>query len=227
MTTGPEDPAATGRGRLRAGHADREQVIETLKTAFVRGQLTKDELDTRAGQALAARTYADLAELTADIPTGQPVARSALAPAPAHRRPLARGAAKSGLCLVIAAAAVRVGAIFDPDGPGPNPYHSWAKPFLFLAFAAVVAAFGVLVDGVGRSLEQRFSRRQLPRRPGSDGDALDGERRGGTGHDPLPPGPSTGQTRADLRAHKARQRQQHIAVRAGRAPRNVKPAGAV
>ena len=52
MTTGPQDPAPAGRGRLRAGHADREQVIGTLKTAFVHGQLTKDELDTRAGQAL-------------------------------------------------------------------------------------------------------------------------------------------------------------------------------
>jgi hypothetical protein len=34
---GPQDPAAAGRDRLRAGHADREQVIDTLKAAFVRG----------------------------------------------------------------------------------------------------------------------------------------------------------------------------------------------
>jgi hypothetical protein len=33
--TGPEDPAAAGRDRLRAGHADRGQVIGTLKGAFV------------------------------------------------------------------------------------------------------------------------------------------------------------------------------------------------
>ena len=74
--TGPQDPAAAGRGRLRAGHADREQAIDTLKTAFVHGQLTKDELDARAGQALAARTYADLAALTADIPPRPPAARA-------------------------------------------------------------------------------------------------------------------------------------------------------
>jgi hypothetical protein len=66
--TGPEDPAAAGRDRLRAGHADREQVIGTLKDAFVQGRLTRDELDARAGRALAARTCADLAALTADIP---------------------------------------------------------------------------------------------------------------------------------------------------------------
>jgi hypothetical protein len=35
-------PATAGRGRLRASHADREQVIDILKAAFVRGMLTKD-----------------------------------------------------------------------------------------------------------------------------------------------------------------------------------------
>ena len=67
MTTEPQDPAAS-RDLLRAGHADREQVIEALKTAFVDGRLTKNELAARTGRALAARTYADLAALTADIP---------------------------------------------------------------------------------------------------------------------------------------------------------------
>jgi hypothetical protein len=43
-------------------------VVETLKTAFVEGRLTMDELDARAGQAFAARTSADLAALTADLP---------------------------------------------------------------------------------------------------------------------------------------------------------------
>jgi hypothetical protein len=68
VTIGPQDPAGAGRDRFRAGHADREGVIETLKNAFVHGRLTKDELDLRVGRALTARTYADLATLTADIP---------------------------------------------------------------------------------------------------------------------------------------------------------------
>ena len=71
MMTGPQGPAAAGSDRLRAGHADREQVIETLKDAFVYGRLTRDELDARASRALAARTCTDLAALTADIP-GRP-----------------------------------------------------------------------------------------------------------------------------------------------------------
>jgi len=63
-------PAVLHRGHLRACHADREQVIGVLKAAFVQGRLGKDELNARAGQALAARTYGDLATLTADLPAG-------------------------------------------------------------------------------------------------------------------------------------------------------------
>ena len=62
--------AAGGRGRLRASRTDRERVIELLKVAFVQDRLTHGELDTRIGLALASRTYADLADLTADIPAG-------------------------------------------------------------------------------------------------------------------------------------------------------------
>src|ERR1700685_356367 len=75
---GDELAAAGGRGGgdLRASHADREQVIDTLKVAFVQGRLTHDELDARTGQVYAARTgqgyaartYTELAEVTADIP---------------------------------------------------------------------------------------------------------------------------------------------------------------
>ena len=66
--TGPQYPAAAGRDQLRAGHADRDEVIEVLKGAFVDGQLTKDEFGARAGRALAARTRADLTALIADLP---------------------------------------------------------------------------------------------------------------------------------------------------------------
>lgn len=69
----PERDRLTGglsHARLRASHADREQVIEVLKAAFVQGRLTKDELDERAGQALSARTYAELTAVTADLPVG-------------------------------------------------------------------------------------------------------------------------------------------------------------
>jgi Domain of unknown function (DUF1707) len=63
-----------GRGRLRASHADRERVIDTLKAAHVYGLVTKDEFDERVAQTFAARTYAELAVITADIPAGLPAA---------------------------------------------------------------------------------------------------------------------------------------------------------
>jgi len=59
--------AWTGRGRMRASDADREQVIDALKAAYVRGLLTRGELSARTGQALASRTYAELALVTAGL----------------------------------------------------------------------------------------------------------------------------------------------------------------
>jgi hypothetical protein len=201
--TGPEDLAAAGRDRLRAGHGDREQVIETLKTAFVQGCLTRDELDERAGLALAARTYADLAALTADIPPA--AAGPARRPAPARRRPLVRAAAGSGICLVIAFAAVWVVSLADPGNtPGPIPKF-WAWLCIFLALTAAPAAVCIMGFGVVASIEQRRSRRQLPPRPGPGSHALQAGRSGAVGHGPVPPRPHADQTRADLRAHKSRQ----------------------
>jgi Domain of unknown function (DUF1707) len=66
--SGDERAGTSGRGRLRASHADREQVIEVLKAAFVQGRLDRDEFGLRVGRALASRTYRDLAILTADVP---------------------------------------------------------------------------------------------------------------------------------------------------------------
>src|SRR5690242_5637219 len=57
-----------GRGGLRASDADREQAIEVLKAAFVRDRLARAEFEARVGQALASRTYAELAVATDGIP---------------------------------------------------------------------------------------------------------------------------------------------------------------
>ena len=98
MTTGPAGERAARAGRLRASHADREQVIGALKAAFVHGRLAREEFDSRIGQALAARTYAELAVITHDIP----VAPAAVQPPP----PLLgvrSGACVSALATVLAA----------------------------------------------------------------------------------------------------------------------------
>jgi Domain of unknown function (DUF1707) len=67
--------AARDRGHLRASHADREQVIETLKAAFVQGMLAKDEFDLRVEQTFASRTYAELGAVIPDIPIGLTMAK--------------------------------------------------------------------------------------------------------------------------------------------------------
>jgi Domain of unknown function (DUF1707) len=90
VISGPGDKtgAAQGRGRgdLRASHADREQLIEVLKTAFVEDRLTKDEFDLRVGRAFAARTHAELAAVTARLPA-EPATAKPPAPARAQSEP--------------------------------------------------------------------------------------------------------------------------------------------
>ena len=163
---GPGDEMAAraaSRGSMRASHADREQVIEALKDAFVLGRLTKDELDARAGQALAARTRAELAVLTADIPPARAASKPTRPRVSARRRPLARVAVRSGSCLALAAAAVWASFILDPGGPGTD--RTWAGVMLLVAQYAVIAALCILWSGVGTSIQQRRSRRQLSPRP--------------------------------------------------------------
>jgi hypothetical protein len=60
----------SGHGNLRASTADRERAIDVLKVGFAEGRLSRDEWEQRAGQAFGARTYGELATLTADLPAG-------------------------------------------------------------------------------------------------------------------------------------------------------------
>ncbi len=55
-------------GELRASHGDRDRVVELLRVAAGDGRLTAEELDERLEIALTARTYGELAALTADLP---------------------------------------------------------------------------------------------------------------------------------------------------------------
>ena len=55
---------------MLASAADRDRMIEVLKTAFGEGRLTKDEFDERCTQVMDARTYGDLAPIVADLPGG-------------------------------------------------------------------------------------------------------------------------------------------------------------
>jgi len=97
---GPGDEIAAGtgsHGHLRASRADREHTIDVLKAAFVQGRLTQDELDERAGQVFASRTYAELAAVTADIPAGLAVAQASSMPARAQAQRPATVNTKAGV----------------------------------------------------------------------------------------------------------------------------------
>lgn len=75
MTVGPGyGMMPAGDGRLRASTADRERAVDVLKAGFAEGRLTKDEYDVRVSHAYGARTYAELAMVTGDLPGGQMVA---------------------------------------------------------------------------------------------------------------------------------------------------------
>lgn len=102
---------AGGQGRLRASYADREQVIEVLKVAFVQGRLDGDELGLRVGRALGSRTHADLAALTADLPAG-------LTRAQPRRRPRKPAVKQSAAAVACASGvfAVGLGAAAAGDG---------------------------------------------------------------------------------------------------------------
>jgi hypothetical protein len=82
--TAPGDLAPRGEslGQLRASHQDRDRVVEVLRVAAGDGRLTAEELDERLEVALTARTYAELAALTADLPAGAGPAAAVAVPEP-------------------------------------------------------------------------------------------------------------------------------------------------
>jgi len=109
-------------GRLMASDADREKVVDMLKTAFARGRLTKEELDLRAGQTFAARTYADLAALTADLPAGLTRTEPVRKPAQAHpRQPVDKAVVWSAFGVIALALLAAAFAVPDPTPTDNKP----------------------------------------------------------------------------------------------------------
>ena len=143
MTTGPWDSVAAGaagRGGLRASDADREQVIDALKVAFVQGRLSKDELEVRAGLALASRTWAELTAVTAEIPAALMEAQLPSKPARADtRKRVNKKVAVWGAC-----------AIILPPALGAAFLTFYGGYLVLLLFAFI----GLMVSG-GPSVPQR------------------------------------------------------------------------
>lgn len=99
----PRDPS-----QLRISDADRHRVADLLRDAAGEGRLDLEELEERLEAAYAARTYADLVPLTADLPVhpGHPdlpvVSRQTLPASASHDTSLAvmGGCTRNGPWLV-------------------------------------------------------------------------------------------------------------------------------
>jgi Domain of unknown function (DUF1707) len=160
---GPGDEIAAGAegcGHLRASHADRERVIETLKAAFVQGRLDRDEFDLRVGQVLASRTYAELAAVTAGIPAGQATAKP---PVPARAQggqPVLRPGPVATAATVLYAG-VWVYAMFFPkggEGDGPSKF-----PVIFDGGFVYLIILAICVGQMVALRRQQRSGGQSPR----------------------------------------------------------------
>jgi hypothetical protein len=181
MTAEPGGETAAGRGRLRASHADREQVIDTLKAAFVQGRLTKDELDARVGRMFAARTYAELAAVTADLPAGlarpQPVRMPARVQGErrvARAGPVIRGATA---CY----AGVWALAVLVPWPTGKDGDSAVAAGLVFTATLVYLIVLATAVGHMIAARREKHSGGQLPPRRTHGGRALEGGQNHGPG----------------------------------------------
>jgi DUF1707 SHOCT-like domain len=176
VTAGPDDQGAAeaaARGYLRASHADREQVIDVLKAAFVQGMLTKAELDARVGQAFASRTHGDLAAITADLPAGLIGRQPRRKPAPAQAPPPVNRP------LLWTAGAIMLAAIASMVAAFP------AQNFLLLVMGVLAILIAAPIAGtlmLDSWRENRTGGPPPPRRA-QFGQKLEGERDGGPGHD--------------------------------------------
>ncbi len=165
--TGPGDEmAAVAHGRLRASQADREQVVEVLKTAFVQGRLTRDEFGGRVGRALASRTYAELTAVTAGIPAGPAAARPPRKPARVHSRRPANTGVRTGVRVILIAAAIFAVLLLAPGKFSDNGISFVAA---LGVGAAVIVASTLTATLMIESRRQKHSGGQLPPVAGGQG----------------------------------------------------------
>ena len=145
--------------------ADREQVVGTLKTAFVQGRWpAEDELDARVDRVYASRTYAELAEVTADIPVE-------LTAAKAPRDPWRATKIAFRIEYAIFLPGI-VAFLLAPGGP-----HTTAAEMVALTSVACSSGFSALFMAAA-ARPAKGSGRELPPRaaPGAAAGAGGGER---------------------------------------------------
>lgn len=118
-------------GAIRASDSDRESVVEILRQAYADGRLDLGEFDERTTAAYAAKTWADLRELTIDLPVDAVLGADIRKPAGAAGPLLAR----SG-----------IGEL--PGRPVTQPRGPVFIPFLPIALFWLVVAGAVHATGL-------------------------------------------------------------------------------
>jgi len=138
-------PIAFVNPSWRAATADRERTVGVIRAGFAEGRLNQDELNERMAQAYAARTYAELWALTADLPAG-PLPLAAFSPYPqgtvvrtdaAAATSWQSGAALLITALVIFTLAALVTAIITAHAGQPVVFTPYQQPGIIAPFQHV------------------------------------------------------------------------------------------
>src|SRR4051812_25810542 len=132
---GPTEESGMPEPHLRASDADRAAVADVLGRAMSSGRLTVAEYDDRLARTYAARTYGELAELTADLPVTAPQPTVAPASQPEYR-PGGRGMAGCGA----GGASMWTGG-WGPGAGGGRRRAAWAS---WLTTAVIVVGIWML-----------------------------------------------------------------------------------
>jgi hypothetical protein len=96
--------------QMLASTADRDRAIGVLKSSFVEGRLTRDELELRVGQVLTARLFPDIMALTYDLPVG-PFGRLPAHPVTPAPPRISRLAVAALVCAAVVPCTVGISAV--------------------------------------------------------------------------------------------------------------------
>jgi hypothetical protein len=168
--------------QMRISDADRHRVAEVLREAAGEGRLDLDELEERLEATYAAKVYADLAPIVADLPGSQsvPAVRAQSTPVPRPSAELVAGAPHYSTSFALMSGQDRRGVW--RVGPTHNAFAMWGaitidlreavfvQPEVVINANALWAAIdvivnrwtGVRVEGVGIMGDFSQSRDKVP-----------------------------------------------------------------
>jgi len=147
MAAGVGEPMGSGHGQIRAADADRDHVAGILGTAYSEGRLSKDEYDARLEAGMAARTYADLDQVVADLPVRAPMpapAQPAMVPSVARTNGYAIASFACGLGQFVAGPLATIPAIVFGH-MARNQIRRTGEQGAGLALAGLVLGWGAVI----------------------------------------------------------------------------------